>query len=112
MLLQAGFQVTRFRDGQTAWEYLEKLRDHEDFKKKVAAIVSDIEMPGMDGFRLCSQIRSDAKLGQLPVLLFSSMINDVQRKMGQDVRATDQITKPEIAQLVQRLQACLESAES
>jgi two-component system chemotaxis response regulator CheV len=110
MLVQAGFQVTRFRDGQAAWEYLEKLRDHEDFRKEVDAVVSDIEMPRMDGFHLCSLIRSDAKLGQLPVLLFSSMINDVQRKKGRDVGATDQITKPEIAQLVQRLEACLTSS--
>lgn len=109
MLVQAGFQVTRFHDGQAAWEYLEKLRDQEDFRKEVSAIVSDIEMPRMDGFRLCSRIRADAKLKQLPVLLFSSMINDAQRKKGQDVGATDQITKPEIAQLIQRLEACLTS---
>lgn len=110
MLTEAGFSVTRFNDGRAAWEYLEELRDNNDLRKEVSAIVSDIEMPRMDGFHLCSLIRSDAKLQNLPVLLFSSMINDAQRKKGQEVGATDQITKPEIAQLVERLEACLTSS--
>ena len=107
MLTHAGFKVSSFCDGQAAWEHLEKVRSREDFQKEVAAVVTDIEMPRMDGFHLCSRIRADATLRQLPVILFSSMINDAQRRKGEEVGATDQITKPEIAQLVQRLEACL-----
>lgn len=107
MLVQSGFKVSSFHDGQEAWEHLEKLRDRGNLDEQVAAIVSDIEMPRMDGLNLCSRIRADAKLRQLPVILFSSMINDAQRRKGEEVGATDQITKPEIAQLVKRLESCL-----
>ncbi len=86
------------------------MRDKEDLGQQVAAVISDVEMPRLDGFHLCSLIRADAKLRELPVLLFSSMINDAQRRKGLEVGATGQITKPEITLLVQRLESCLSPA--
>ncbi|MDU7537538.1 MAG: response regulator [Peptostreptococcaceae bacterium] len=66
----------------------------------VSCIVSDIEMPLMDGHRLTKLIKSDDELKHIPVILFSSLISDELRIKGQEVGADEQITKPEIVELV------------
>jgi two-component system, chemotaxis family, chemotaxis protein CheV len=102
------FIVTSVVDGREAWEYL------EDLKKKVAAhnkpvtdfldiILSDIEMPGMDGYHLCQRVKSDVDLRRLPVVLFSSLITDKLRHKGESVGADGQLTKPSPAELVRDL---------
>ena len=63
-------------------------------------IVSDIEMPLMDGHRLTKLIKTDDELKHIPVILFSSLISDELRIKGQEVGADEQITKPEIVELV------------
>jgi len=109
MLERSGFEVVPFADGEAAWHYLKESANEKDpaGKAAVAAIISDIEMPRMDGLRLCSLVRDNVGLKHLPVILFSSMINEAQRRKGRSVGATDQVTKPEIGQLVERLEACL-----
>ena len=57
-------------------------------------------MPLMDGHRLTKLIKSDEKLKDIPVILFSSLISDELRIKGQEVGADEQITKPEIVELV------------
>ena len=54
----------------------------------------------MDGHRLTKLIKSDEKLKHIPVILFSSLISDELRIKGQEVGADEQITKPEIVELV------------
>ena len=66
----------------------------------VSCIVSDIEMPLMDGHRLTKLIKTDDELKHIPVILFSSLISDELRIKGQEVGADEQITKPEIVELV------------
>ena len=63
-------------------------------------MVTDIEMPQMDGHHLTKLIKEDAVLRELPVILFSSLINEEMRRKGEMVGADAQITKPEIANLV------------
>ena len=57
-------------------------------------------MPQMDGHRLTKLIKEDAILQELPVALFSSLINDEMRIKGEQLGADAQVTKPEIASLV------------
>ena len=57
-------------------------------------------MPLMDGHHLSKLIKEDPVLKELPVILFSSLINDEIRRKGESVGADAQITKPEIANLV------------
>ena len=57
-------------------------------------------MPKMDGHRLLKLIRKDDYLKELPVIIFSSLINEEMKKKGETLGATAQITKPEIANLV------------
>ncbi len=106
-LKKAGFHVTAHADGQYAWEYLEALREAGELDNKVLAIISDIEMPRMDGHHFCMQIKKNPAYSKIPVILFSSMINDALRKKGISVGADDQVTKPELDTLIERMEASL-----
>jgi len=106
-LERAGYRVVAHADGQDAWEYLEKLRTNGTLHKEVLAVVSDIEMPRMDGHNLCKRIKENNGYDGIPVMLFSSLVNDLALHKGHAVGADDQISKPELGQLVIRLQDCL-----
>lgn len=107
-LERAGYNVMPHADGQAAWDYLESLRESGQVDEKILAVITDIEMPRMDGHHLCMKIKENPAYKKIPVLLFSSLINDTQRHKGESVGADDQITKPELVMLVERLQECVE----
>jgi two-component system chemotaxis response regulator CheV len=69
-------------------------------KEKCSLLVTDIEMPKMDGHRLLKLIRDDQDWKSLPVVIFSSLINEQMFLKGKSLGATAQITKPEIGKLV------------
>jgi len=102
-LHKAGYSNTVKTDnGQEAWNYLEEAKSSGDpIKKHVSCIVSDIEMPLMDGHRLTKLVKSDAVLKEIPLILFSSLITNEMRLKGQQLGADEQITKPEIGKLVE-----------
>ncbi len=104
---KAGYLVRAFNDGQAAWDYLEQIRSDGALDRQVLAVITDIEMPRMDGHHLCMKIKENPAYEKIPVMLFSSLINDTARHKGEKVGADDQITKPELAALVHRLQECL-----
>ncbi|MEG1366332.1 MAG: chemotaxis protein [Oscillospiraceae bacterium] len=88
-------------NGQEAWDYLNEAKISGDpIKEHVALLVTDIEMPQMDGHRLTKLVKSDNILKEIPVILFSSLINEEMRIKGKDLGADAQISKPEIANLV------------
>ncbi len=101
-LHRAGYNNTVKTDnGQEAWDYLQEAKSSGDpIKNHVSCIVSDIEMPQMDGHRLTKLIKSDAVLKTIPVVLFSSLINEEMKVKGDQLGADGQISKPEIANLV------------
>ena len=66
-------------------------------------IITDIEMPQMDGHHLTRKIKEHPDLAVLPVIIFSSLITDDLRHKGERVGAEDQISKPEIAELILRI---------
>jgi len=102
-LHRAGYRNTVKTDnGQEAWNYLEEAKSSGDpIKSHVACIVTDIEMPLMDGHRLTKLVKSDEVLKEIPLILFSSLITDEMRLKGQQLGADEQITKPEIDKLVE-----------
>ena len=63
-------------------------------------IISDIEMPQMDGHRLLKLVISDAMFNGIPFILFSSLISEEMRRKGDELGADGQISKPEINQLI------------
>ncbi len=70
------------------------ITDHVDL------LISDIEMPAMDGLALCRSIKSDPSLKALPVIMFSSLINEQIARKCDDVQADAYITKPQFAELL------------
>lgn len=100
-LERAGFtNVKNFNNGQEAWDYLHSIQGDSDLYDKVNLIITDIEMPEMDGHRLTKLIKDDPRLKHLPVVIFSSLIDDQMRIKGEQLGADEQLTKPEIGNLV------------
>lgn len=101
-LHKSGYKNTvKFNNGKEAWNYLTEAKNSGlPISNYVSCIVSDIEMPLMDGHRLTKLIKTDDELKHIPVILFSSLISDELRIKGQEVGADEQITKPEIVELV------------
>ncbi len=87
-------------DGQEAWERLEKMCEKGDITEQVKLVITDIEMPRMDGHRLTKLIKEDTRTNKLPVIIFSSMISPDMIAKGKSIGADAQITKPEINRLV------------
>lgn len=100
-LERAGFtQIKNFNNGQEAWDYLCQIREDSDLYEKVNLIITDIEMPKMDGHRLTKLVKEDERLKQIPVIIFSSLINEQMRIKGKELGADEQLSKPEIGHLV------------
>lgn len=101
-LHKSGYKNTvKFNNGKEAWNYLTEAKESGlPISNYVSCIVSDIEMPLMDGHRLTKLIKTDDELKHIPVILFSSLISDELRIKGEEVGADEQITKPEIVELV------------
>ena len=101
-LNQAGYvNVLSFPNGQEAWDALRALRDAPGpLEEHVSCIITDIEMPKMDGHRLTKLIKDDKILHKVPVIIFSSLIDEAMRFKGEEVGANAQMSKPEIGNLV------------
>jgi len=102
---EAGYEnVEFFENGRDAYEYLEALANSgSNVTEHVQLVVTDIEMPQMDGHHLTRKIKEHTDLQKLPVIIFSSLITDDLRHKGDQVGAEDQISKPEIAELILRV---------
>ena len=104
-LHEAGYKnVVHFDNGKDAWDYIEGHKSlGGDILQHVSALISDIEMPKMDGHHLTKMIKDDDVLKRIPVYLFSSLINEQMRKKGASVGANAQFSKPQIGSLITHL---------
>ena len=108
-LHKSGYEKTRmFPDGQALWSYLSGLRGDEKLNDKVSLIITDIEMPQMDGHRLTKLVKDDKDFKHIPLIIFSSLITEEMRRKGKELGADDQMSKPEIGHLVQVIDHLLE----
>lgn len=108
-LHRAGYVNTKkFDNGQEAWDFLAKVRDENAIGREVACVITDIEMPQMDGHRLTKLIKEDPKLKKLPVIIFSSLINEEMHIKGRQLGANEQLSKPEIGHLVEVIDHLME----
>lgn len=85
-LQQHGYAVCETRDGVAALARL-----HE---RKPLLVITDINMPGMDGYELCRRIRGDAALADLPVILLTSLSDPEDVVLGLECGADNFVTKP------------------
>lgn len=92
--------VTMFSNGQELWEHLQKFEGSRNIEQNVALVITDIEMPQMDGHRLTKLIKSSQTFKNIPVIIFSSLISEEMRIKGKQLGADEQLSKPEIGHLV------------
>ena len=100
----AGYlNLTILNNGEEAWDYISKLKleGSSSTLSKIGCVITDIEMPKMDGHRLTKLIKSDPALREIPVIIFSSLIDETMHKKGLEVGADAQLSKPEIGRLVE-----------
>lgn len=90
-------------NGQEAWDKLVQFKKEGTLHKNVHCIITDIEMPLMDGHRLTKLVKSDDDMKDIPLIIFSSLVNDEMRRKGEALGADAQLTKPEIGKLVEAI---------
>lgn len=97
----AGYtNLTIKANGQEAWDVITTLKKNNGVQYGVKLLITDIEMPVMDGHRLVRLVREDDELKNIPIIIFSSLINDDMKRKGEQLGANAQISKPEIGDLV------------
>lgn len=98
-LIRAGFEhLSFFENGKDAWEFFEEKVKNGAIK--VDLLITDIEMPQMDGHHLTKKLKEDGNLSSIPVVIFSSLITDHLRHKGELVGADAQISKPQLTKLI------------
>ena len=101
-LHKAGYvNTTMFANGQELWDHMSGLVNDPDLDSRVSLIITDIEMPQMDGHHLTKLIKEDRRLRHIPLIIFSSLITEEMRIKGKELGADEQMSKPEIGHLVQ-----------
>lgn len=90
-------------NGQQAWDTIQNCVADGTINEHVRCVITDIEMPLMDGHRLTKLIKDDEALKDIPVIIFSSLVNDEMRKKGEALGADAQLSKPEIGNLVREI---------
>lgn len=98
------YSVLEAKDGVEAWELLRK--------KSPELIISDVMMPGMDGFELCKLIKSTFETSHIPVILLTSLCDKSDQLEGLGLGAEDYITKPfDVSLLEQRMKSLVRNRE-
>lgn len=100
-LRKAGYgNLTHTENGRQAYDIITSCKSHGTLRDRVQVIISDIEMPEMDGHRLTKLVKTDEATSHIPVILFSSLVNDEMKRKGEALGADAQLSKPEIGNLV------------
>ena len=99
-LNKAGYSnVRHFENGKLAYDYIQELKKREKLDQ-VKCIITDVEMPIMDGHRLTKLVKTDDATKDISLIIFSSLVNEEMRRKGESLGADRQLSKPEIGNLV------------
>lgn len=110
-LKKAGYQdLIVTNNGQEAWDKICEMKKNGTLIGGVQCIITDIEMPQMDGHRLTKLCKSDDTIKQIPLVIFSSLVNEEMRRKGEQLGADAQLTKPEIGMLVDAIDRLIEES--
>lgn len=102
--------INACNDGQDGWQYLQ---EHiEDENGPCDIIVTDIEMPRMDGITFTARIKKDARLRSIPVVIYSSLMGEDIHKQGNAAGADALVGKPETNEMIQAIESCLDRRET
>lgn len=100
-LKKAGYDnLIHTQNGQEAYDVIQACKADGTLRDHVQCVITDIEMPLMDGHRLTKLIKSDDETKDIPVVIFSSLVNEEMKRKGEALGADAQLSKPEIANLV------------
>lgn len=100
-LVKAGYiNVISCENGQEAWDILQEAKKKNNIDEVCRLLITDIEMPQMDGHRLLKLVRDDEATTNIPVVIFSSLVNEEMKRKGNALGASAQLSKPEIGNLV------------
>ena len=100
-LHKAGYaNLIHTENGQQAYDVIQECKREGTLKEHVQCVITDIEMPLMDGHRLTKLIKSDEETKDIPVVIFSSLVNEEMKRKGVSLGANAQLSKPEIGNLV------------
>lgn len=100
-LKKAGYDnLIHTENGQQAYDVITQCKNDGTLHDHVRVIITDIEMPEMDGHRLTKLVKSDDATENIPIIIFSSLVNDEMRRKGESLGADAQLSKPEIGNLV------------
>ena len=107
-LTKAGYtRIMPTNNGLELWEILQSYKKAGTLKENVACVVTDIEMPQMDGHRLLKLIKNDPELKDIPVIIFSSLINDDMKRKGESLGADAQLSKNDMGEFIKKLDEIL-----
>ena len=107
-LSKAGYtQVIHTANGKECYDIIMDCKNKGTLKDNIQCVITDIEMPVMDGHRLTKLLKEDEATKDIPVVIFSSLVNDEMRKKGEALGADAQLSKPEIGNLVTLLDGLL-----
>lgn len=108
-LKKAGYEnLTHTENGKQAYDFINHCKAHGTLHDNVRVIISDIEMPEMDGHRLTKLVKSDPATADIPLILFSSLVNEEMKRKGEALGADAQLSKPEIGNLVKIIDQLVE----
>lgn len=100
-LKAAGYvNLIHTENGQQAYDVIQQCKEEGSLREHVRCIITDIEMPEMDGHRLTKLVKSDEATKDIPIIIFSSLVNDEMKRKGASLGADAQLSKPEIGNLV------------
>ncbi len=100
-LHKAGYvNLIHTENGQQAYDVIQECKKEGTLREHVQCIITDIEMPIMDGHRLTKLVKSDDETKNIPIVIFSSLVNDDMKRKGEALGANAQLSKPEIGNLV------------
>lgn len=103
-LKRAGYNnLIHTENGQQAWDVIKECKEEGTLKQHVQCVITDIEMPLMDGHRLTKLIKEDDETKDIPVIIFSSLVNEEMKRKGEALGANAQLSKPEIGNLVKTI---------
>jgi two-component system chemotaxis response regulator CheV len=104
-LRAAGYSIAEAENGAEAWGIIQDrlgscVQDGSDFRSHISMLITDVEMPQMDGLHLTSLVRKEETLKELPVVIFSSLASDDNKRKWIGLGANYILTKPDLPNLV------------
>jgi len=115
ILREAGFEgLEVFVDGEDCYQRILQLKEQaeeagEDIRQHFSLLISDIEMPRMDGLTICRKVKEELGYKHVPVVLFSSLINPPMEVKCDSVGADGYAAKPEISKLIEMMDTFIQA---